>query len=139
MFQSISPGSKLFLIIFVLSLLVLLASPALPQIEDVQMLLDKTHYSPKEKILLAFTAPEGIPAGARIALVPSELPHEEDAADSGGNVAAKTIASQFLNGMTSGTLIFTAPEKPGKYDFRMYEVIPDLYETGSMSFFVVAP
>jgi hypothetical protein len=134
-----SSVTRCVIALFVLSAPIVFAGSVLSQIEDVQMLLEKTDFMPQEKIRLYFTAPEGTPAGARIALVPSKLPHEEDAVNTQADVAAATIESQTIGGMTEGILIFTAPDAPGMYDFRMYEVIGGLYETGSMSFFVVAP
>jgi hypothetical protein len=78
--------------------------------------LEKTTYVPGEEIRLAFTAPATFGTNAWIGIIPADVPHgSEDEND------RFDVDYQYLNKRTQGLLIFKAPEKPGKYDFRMHD------------------
>jgi hypothetical protein len=108
--------------------------PTMAQIADTSMWLDKTSFSPGERIVVHFTAPASFPTSAWIGMIPSNIPHGSEVTNDQHDIEYK-----YLKGMTSGTLYFTAPRKAGKYDFRMHDRDNGGTEVGSMSFYVVAP
>jgi hypothetical protein len=91
--------------------------------------LDKTTFAPGEEILVYFTAPSWYPAGAWVGLIPSEVPHGDEAVNDENDVDY-----QYLEGQTSGVLTFTAPETPGSYDLRMNDNDQDGKEVASVTF-----
>jgi hypothetical protein len=84
--------------------------------EGATLAIDKNTYAPGEEIRLTFTAPEVWGPNAWIGIIPSDVPHgseeENDQHD---------VAYQYLQKRTQGLLTFKAPDKPGKYDFRMHD------------------
>ena len=77
---------------------------------------DKQTYAPGETVSVTFVAPAGLPTDAWVGIIPSAVPHGDEATNDGYD-----LSYQYLNGMTSGTLIFNAPVTPGSYDFRMHD------------------
>jgi hypothetical protein len=84
--------------------------------EGAALTLSKTVFTPGEEIRLNFTAPAGFSSNAWIGIIPSDVPHGSEAEND-----QHDIAYQYLEERTQGLLIFTAPDKPGKYDFRMHD------------------
>lgn len=76
--------------------------------------LDKTSFSPGEEIKVHFTAPSTYATSAWIGIIPSDIPHGDEAKNDEHDIAYK-----YLSKKAAGTLTFNAPEKPGSYDFRM--------------------
>lgn len=76
--------------------------------------IKKTDYQPGEKIQVHFKAPASFPGNAWVGIVPSHVPHGKESVND-----QHDLAYQYLSKKTEGTLIFTAPTKPGMYDFRM--------------------
>lgn len=76
--------------------------------------LDKGAYEPGEKIKLDFRALPEWDANAWIGLIPSEVEHGNEAVND-----ANDMAYQYIGSKPKGTMTFTAPDKPGRYDFRM--------------------
>jgi len=91
--------------------------------------LDKTTFAPGEEIRVTFTAPSWYPAGAWVGLIPSDVPHGDAAVNDEND-----IEYEYLDGQTSGVLIFTAPDEPGSYDLRMNDSDQDGKETASVTF-----
>lgn len=108
--------------------------PTMAQIEDTSMWLEKTSFSPGERIVVHFRAPASFPTSAWIGMIPSNIPHGSEVTNDQHDIEYK-----YLKGMTSGTLYFTAPRKAGRYDFRMHDRDNGGTEVGSMSFDVVVP
>ena len=77
-------------------------------------MIDKSVYSPGEKIVVTFTARKNFPQNAWIGIIPSNIEHGSEATND-----AHDIAYQYIDKRTSGTMIFKAPASPGKYDIRM--------------------
>ncbi|MBN1574186.1 MAG: hypothetical protein JW984_13395 [Deltaproteobacteria bacterium] len=107
--------------------------PSMAQIKDISMWLEKTTFSPGERIVLHFKAPASFPTSAWIGIIPSNIPHGSEATNDQNDIEYK-----YLQGMTSGTLYFTAPRIAGTYDFRMHDSDNNGSEVGSMPFYVVS-
>ncbi len=132
------PGITVASIVLILCVQVLGAGTLYGQIEDISMWLEKTHFVAGETIVVHFTAPEGFSPNSWIGLMPKGIPHGYEVSKDQYDVRADTIQYMYLDGKTSGVLVFIAPPQPGMYDFRMYEGKPGWEEMGSMSFFIVA-
>jgi hypothetical protein len=97
--------------------------------EDAALELDAKTYPPGGEIRLTFTAPANISENAWIGIIPSDVPHgSEDEND------RHDVAFQYLEGRTTGLLVFEAPEEPGLYDFRMHDTDNNGSEIASISF-----
>ena len=73
-------------------------------------------YAPEEEIRLNFTAPAEFGPKAWVGIIPSDVPHgSEDENDQ------HDLSYRYLDKKTQGLLVFNAPKKPGKYDFRMHD------------------
>ena len=79
-----------------------------------ELKLEKTTFSPGELIKVSFTAPAAYPDNAWVGIVPSAVKHDVAALNDDNN-----MGFQYLKKQTSGVLVFTAPAKPGSYDFRL--------------------
>jgi len=103
---------------------------ALPA-SDIQpsLRLDKTTFAPGEEILVYFTAPSWYPLQAWVGLIPSAVPHGDEAVNDEND-----IDYRYLEGQTSGVLTFTAPMEPGSYDLRMNDTDQDGKEVASITF-----
>jgi len=77
--------------------------------------LDKPTFNPNEQILVHFQAPASWSRDAWIGIVPSNIPHGDEAVND-----KYDVAYQFIEKRTSGTLSFIAPG-PGQWDFRMHD------------------
>ncbi len=99
------------------------------QMGDISLWLDKTTFSPGERIAVHFTAPASFPTNAWIGIIPSSVPHGSEVTNDKHDIAYK-----YLQGKISGTLYFTAPRKGGNYDFRMHDRDDNGREVGSVSF-----
>lgn len=98
-----------------------------------ELKLEKTMFSPGEQIKVSFTAPATYPPNAWVGIIPSAVKHGVAALNDDNQ-----MGFQYLNKQTSGVLIFTAPSKPGAYDFRMSDQDNHQLakETASISFTV---
>jgi hypothetical protein len=91
--------------------------------------LDRTVFSPGEKIAVHFTAGPGFANNAWIGIVHTYVPHGSEAEND-----QHDLAYQYLGGKAKGTLIFNAPQKAGSYDFRMHDTDNDGREVASITF-----
>lgn len=117
----------------VLCLGVLSTAPALAQTSGPSLWMDKLEFAPGEAITLHFTAPPGLPTNAWIGIIPSDIPHGDESVNDQHDISYK-----YLDGMTSGTMPFTAPTTPGTYDFRMHDTDSGGVELKSATFTVVS-
>ena len=117
----------------VLCLGVVSAVPAHAQTSGPSLWMDKLEFAPGESIALHFTAPPGLPTNAWIGIIPSDIPHGDESTNDQHDISYK-----YLDGMTSGTLTFTAPTTPGTYDFRMHDTDSGGVELKSATFTVVS-
>ena len=78
------------------------------------MHLDRSSVMPGQEFTVTFTAPDGLSEGAWIGLIPSLVPHGDEAVNDRNDVAY-----EYLGGKTSGSFRFKAPGRPGSYDLRM--------------------
>jgi hypothetical protein len=92
---------------------------------------DREVYAPGETITVTFSAPAGLPTNAWVGIIPSNIPHGDEAQND-----TYDLTYQYLNGMTSGKLVFTAPVAPGTYDFRMHDTDSNGKEIASVTFTV---
>lgn len=76
--------------------------------------IDKQVYKPGEKIVVSFSSERDLPDDAWIGILPAWVEHGSEAVND-----KHDITYQYLKNGTRGTLIFTAPNKEGKYDFRL--------------------
>ena len=72
--------------------------------------------APGGKLTVYFTAQTGLPTNAWIGIVPSSVPHGDEAVNDGYD-----LTYQYLEGKTEGTMTFTAPTEPGQYDVRLFD------------------
>ena len=112
---------------------VLSAAPAHAQTSGPSLWMDKLEFAPGEAITLHFTAPPGLPTSAWIGIIPSDIPHGSESTND-----QHDISYQYLDGMTSGTMTFSAPTTPGTYDFRMHDTDSGGVELKSATFTVAA-
>lgn len=94
--------------------------------------LEKTEFAPGEEIVVSFTAPASYEEKGWVGIIPSNVPHGDEAAND-----QHDIAFQHLNKQTSGMMRFVAPGQPGAYDFRMHDRDDDGREVASASFQVI--
>jgi hypothetical protein len=105
---------SVFLSVFLVAAICLIALPALAQTGGASLTIAKRGYTPGESITVTFIAPPGLATDAWVGVIPSSTPHgSEDVNDQ------YDVDYEYLNGMTSGTLTFSAPTTPGTYDLRM--------------------
>jgi len=93
--------------------------------------IQKTVFSPGEKINVYFTAPVSYAENAWVGIIPSNVPHGDEVVCDGADLAYLYISKQ-----SSGTMVFTAPNTPGYYDMRMFDTDSGGKETASISFIV---
>ncbi|MBN1572372.1 MAG: hypothetical protein JW984_04165 [Deltaproteobacteria bacterium] len=106
-------------------------TPSEPSAAGPSLVLNKYSYSPGETITVTFTAPVGYQSNAWIGIIPSHVPHGDEATND-----QYDLTYQYLNGMTSGTMVFSAPGVPGSYDLRMHDTDSGGKEVSSVSFVV---
>ena len=93
--------------------------------------LDKTVFSPGETIRVRFTAPPSYPSTAWVGIVPANISHGSEARND-----QHDLTYQYMDRRTQGTLVFKAPPKPGRYDFRMNDNDDSGKETAFVTFVV---
>lgn len=93
--------------------------------------LGKYNVKAGESITVHFVAPASFPGNAWIGLVPSGAPHGSETEND-----KHDLAYQYLKKKTKGSLTFTAPSKPGLYDFRMHDTDSDGKEVTYVTFSV---
>ena len=97
-----------------------------------KMKLSKTTVGPGDMIVVEYTAPKGYQDNAWIGIIPSEIEHGNETRNDQHDITYK-----YLKGSTNGTFRFTAPRKPGKYDFRMHDTDSNGLEVAYVTFEVV--
>ena len=93
--------------------------------------LDKDVYSPGEAIKVKFTTSTILPSTAWVGIIPSDVPHGDEAVND-----KYDLSYQYIGGMLSGELVFSAPTTPGSYDFRMHDTDSGGKELTSVTFTV---
>ncbi|MEM9557869.1 MAG: OmpA family protein [Acidobacteriota bacterium] len=105
--------------------IVLVLAPCLASADTLR--LDKTRFAPGETIEVEFSAASY--ADAWVGVVPSSVEHGSEAVND-----QHDLAYRYLSGKSRGTLEFTAPSKPGRYDLRLNDSDSDGRETTHVSF-----
>jgi hypothetical protein len=93
--------------------------------------MDKKVVAPGEKIVVRFKTPGGYADNAWVGIIPSNVRHGSEAENDKFD-----LSYQYLKGKTSGSLTFTAPAKPGAYDFRMNDTDANGREVATLTFVV---
>jgi len=102
-----------------------------PNIGKGTLSIAKASFAPGEEIAVEFTTDPSFPPEAWVGIIPADVPHgSEDENDQ------YDLSYLYLEGQTSGTLMFTAPEEPGSYDLRMHDTDADGVEVTSVTFVV---
>ena len=83
-------------------------------------------------MVVRFSASAGYAIDAWIGIVPSDVPHGDEAVNDEND-----IAYQHLGGRVLGEMEFTAPEEPGDYDLRMNDTDFNGKEVAYVSFKVI--
>lgn len=91
--------------------------------------LEKKVFSPGEDIPVTFKAGAGFADNAWIGIIPSHVEHGSESVND-----QHDVAYQYLRKKPEGTLVFKAPAKPGKYDFRMHDTDSSGKEVSFISF-----
>jgi len=95
--------------------------------------LPQSVYAPGEILTATFAVPVDFPRDAWVGVVPSRIPHGEEAVNQ-----RHVLTYQHLEGRTRGVLHFRVPVQPGEYDLRLHDQDLNGRETASVSFRVVA-
>jgi hypothetical protein len=101
-------------------------------ISNPTLTLDKTQFTPGEKITVYFTSPATYPENAWVGMFPANIQHGSEALND-----QHELAYQYLSKKTSGTLTFNAPAKDGNYDFRMHDTDDNGKEVAQIAFVVL--
>jgi hypothetical protein len=101
---------------------------------EASLKLDKTEYLPGESITVTFKAPDSFPEKAWVGIIPSSVPHGDEAVNDEAD-----LSYQYIEKRTAGILAFDAPNAPGSYDVRMNDDDDNGKEVASASFTVKAP
>lgn len=122
---------KLFSLFIVVALLLGLSSCGKDkkEVSNEFFTIPRVEFKTGETIHLIFQAPSGLKDNAWIGLIPSEVKHGSESEND-----SYDVAYQYLNGKTKGMMMFTAPDKPGKYDFRLNSTDENGKELGFISF-----
>jgi hypothetical protein len=110
---------------------IFLAGAALAPADAQTLRLDRTAVAPGERITVTFSGAGGYASNAWIGIIPSGVDHGREAVND-----QYDLTYQYLRGKPSGQLAFTAPVKPGPYDFRMHDTDNNGREVASVSFTV---
>ena len=91
--------------------------PSLPPGIKSSLKTTKSVYSPGENLTVDFTASPCLSADSWVAIFPASQPHGDDLASAGYLVSGRAR----LEGKSSGSLQFKAPDKVGAYQLRMFD------------------
>lgn len=101
--------------------------------EGNELSLNKKVYAPNERIVLDFKASPLLPNNTWVGLLPAHIEHGSEKRNNQHDTAYQTVFRK-----TNGQMVFTAPTKEGKYDFRMSETTNDK-EVATTDFAVAVP
>ncbi len=93
--------------------------------------VDKSVYAPGRRSPSPSRRRRVCRTNAWVGIIPSNVPHGDEAQND-----SYDLTYQYLNGMTSGMLVFSAPTVPGSYDFRMHDTDSNGKEIASVTFTV---
>ncbi len=94
--------------------------------------LDRTTFSPGERITVRFSGAEDYAGNAWVGIIPSGIDHGREAVND-----RYDLTYQYLHKKGAGQLTFHAPEEPGRYDFRLHDTDNDGREVAYVSFTVM--
>ncbi|MFH1711867.1 MAG: hypothetical protein ABH846_01360 [Patescibacteria group bacterium] len=117
----------------ILSLFVLLGAGCFGG-EEPSLSLSKTTFEPGEEIVVNFVALESYDSSAWVGIVPADVEHGDETVND-----QYDIDYDYIDGATSGSMTFEAPNQPGDYDLRMHDNDVDGTEVTYVSFTVTAP
>ena len=103
-----------------------------PDVSGVQLSVDETSYLPGDSIVVSFSGTGELPQQAWIGLIPSSVPHGDEAVND-----QHDVQYEYLQQRAAGTVTFEAPA-PGRWDVRLNENDTGGREIASTSFEVRA-
>ncbi len=90
--------------------------------------LNKTVFNQGDEVTIKYSAKEELGDHAWIGIIPSDIPHGDEAENDRHDIAYKYFTEK------EGEMIYTIDFEPGKYDFRMHTSDTDGKEIASISF-----
>lgn len=114
--------------------LVLVGQSCLKTAVEPSLTLSQTSYDAGDAISVTYEVPEGYDTSAWVGVIPSSTEHGSESVNDQFDVQYK-----YLEGSTSGTLSFTAPDEGGSWDLRLNTSDTDGTEVASTTFSVTAP
>jgi hypothetical protein len=91
--------------------------------------LEKTEFATGEAMTVHFEVPEGLSSRAWAGIIPSEIPHGDEATND-----QHDLSYQYLTRRTEGTLGFSAPSSEGSFDVRLHDSDGGGSEIASVTF-----
>ncbi len=91
--------------------------------------LDKTDFATGEVMQVHFEVPAGLSPRAWAGIVPSEVPHGDEATND-----KHDVSYLYLKGLAGGTLTFSAPSTEGSFDVRLHDSSSGGSEIASVTF-----
>jgi len=99
--------------------------------EKSSLTLGKKVFAPGESIEVHYVVKEPAKENGWVGLLPSEVPHGDESVNDQADLSYK-----YLSGSVEGKFTFTAPYKPGNYDFRLHDTDGNGRELAFVSFAV---
>ncbi|WP_375559173.1 hypothetical protein ACE193_15725 [Bernardetia sp. OM2101] len=94
-----------------------------------ELSLERTTFTPGEKIMLTFKVSQKLDKRPWIGIIPSEIEHGDESRNDMHDVSYK-----YFDNQENGVIEFMSPTKEGKYDFRMHSSDNNGVEITSVSF-----
>lgn len=102
--------------------------------EKASLKLTKHDYQPGETITVKYKALDSFAANAWIGIIPSNIAHGNETVNDQHDISYK-----YMKKSTAGSMTFTAPSRPGSYDFRMHDTDSNGKEVAHVTFKVGGP
>jgi hypothetical protein len=114
-------------ILFILAMVLMFAVSGCSK--PAAMTVDKTEVEKGGQLTVKWTAPSSFPDNAWIGIIPSKIAHGSESEND-----KHDVTYLYLKGKTSGTFLFTAPNKRGSWDLRMHDTDSGGVEVASVTF-----
>jgi hypothetical protein len=94
--------------------------------------IDSNAVAPGGSFTVTVSAPENLPRNAWVGIIPSHVPHGDEAVND-----QHDVSYQYLEGRTQAVLTFQAPETPGSYELRLHDTDGNGIELATSAAFTV--